>query len=189
MFVTRTLNYLSKLKVNNSLYVRNSMSDANKNDGNLITNKEYNKFINEYTQVTTLKNTHNVALSRSVLNVADGNIDTSQPLTNIVSDVASIHVDLDVVRYTIPQANGLQDIALILTAGQKLSMKLSSIDSDNNYVVVTDLLGLPSSLYFQRETSSIEGIPFVLGEYDLVAYLENRNKISIRLTIVPKDLT
>jgi hypothetical protein len=55
--------------------------------------------------------------------------------------------------------------------------------------VVADLIGLPASLFFNKEESLIEGIPFILGHFTLLAVLGNKNEITISLDVIPKDLS
>lgn len=188
MLVSSNLTYVKKLIQKNELVVKEGVVVEESKEGS-INNKRYTKLLNKSTPVVTLSNSKDTALRKTTMFVSNGNDDSKPVLADIVAQVASVFVRLDTSNYFIPEANGLQNITLRVIAGQRLSMKLTSSDSEGGQgSIITDLVGLPASLYFNKMNSSIEGVPFILGTYELTANLQNKNKIMINLIVLPKDL-
>lgn len=184
MLVRQNLTYLNSLKMKNSLIVKESVGTS-KSD-NIVNLNGYTKFLGEYRQSATLKNnkirTYSKNASLFVREEARKTID----IVDIRANIVSLKVKLDTSQYLIPQNTGLHNLVIRAIAGQKMSLSLNSINTTRDTVVV-DLLNLPSSLYYDKENSSIKGIPFVLGRHELTAVLYNKNTVKIYLEIVSSE--
>jgi hypothetical protein len=169
----------------NSLIVKESVETSTSD--NIVNLKGYTLLMKGYRQFATLKNSSLKTYSKNAhLFVRE---EETKPLdvVDIRANIVSLRVKLDTAQYLIPQNTGLHNLVIKAVAGQKMTLKLNSINTIRDTVVV-DLLNLPASLYYDRENSSIEGIPFVLGRHELTAVLYNKNIVKIYLEIVSSDL-
>jgi hypothetical protein len=171
-----TLPYLKSLNVTNSLYIEGSG-----NTGEKIV--PYHKFLNGGRIVVTLENARYSSAGKvSVMNVDGGQNTISSPVFSSVDYTnASIAVKNDKDKYLVPVANGLQNMSLKVVAGKPISVKLSLEDK----LIISQTVNLPSSLYFDREKGTIEGIPFVLGTHYVTIIMTNKSEVTLVLEVIP----
>lgn len=188
MIIIERQTYVDRLIQLNKIDVPSIISDKINYDKEAVSNNTFVHNINKFNMSAYLPNTTHTALGSAQMAVPNElNAPAINVMSNLTANIASTEVNLDVTFYLVPEANGLQNIAIKAISGQRMSVRLTE-ESAESYVVIKDLIGLPASLYFNKENSAIEGIPFIIGDFGLTCILQNGKEIRIILKIIPKDL-